>query len=50
MSSFSVIMDERLVPKAKLVKVKDGSHVSAKEMKNEFNKEVLDFLMNKIVF
>jgi len=46
--SSEVIAD--LVPKAKLVKVKNGSHTFSKEMKDEFNKEVLDFLTNNNVF
>jgi pimeloyl-ACP methyl ester carboxylesterase len=33
-----------LIPKAKLVKVVDGSHAIIIEMRNEFNKEVLNFL------
>ena len=34
-----------LVPKAKLVKVEGGSHGISIEMKSEFNKEVLNFLI-----
>jgi 3-oxoadipate enol-lactonase len=34
----------KLIPIAKLVKVEDGSHAMAAEMRSKFNKEVLDFL------